>query len=170
MLPALLKWLDENYAIDHHHIKDKDDTGFYTRFYIQKCVYLAQHLGLDTAYTYRQYVRGPYSSGLADEYYEYDPVGPVTEGLPPSFDKIGDTVLRARSRGLAWLEVATTILEDARECSNNGERCTRDRIENDVLCLKYQYTDGYIHTVYGDLLETPLGRGLPDPEPNPDAT
>lgn len=170
MLPAFLKWLNDNYVIDHHHIKSKDDTGFYTRFRIQKCMYLAQLLGLGTDYHYRQYVYGPYSQDLMTEYYNYDPGAATTEHLPPGFDKTGDVVLRAHSRGLAWMEVATTILEAARERSDSREQFTRDRIERDVAGLKYQYTDGYIHTVYGDLLEMPLGRSLPNAVPVQAAT
>ena len=159
MLPAFLKWLNDNYVIDHNCIKNKDDTGFYTRFRIQKCVYLAQILGLCTGYNYRQYVYGPYSQDLMTGYYSYDPEAAITENLPPRFDEIGDVVLRAHSRGLAWMEVATTILEEAR--GRNGAGCARDQIERDVAGLKYQYTDAYIHTVYGELLESPLGRDLP---------
>lgn len=161
MLPAFLKWLNENYVIDHQCIRDKDDTGFYTRFRIQKCMYMAQHLGLGTDYNYKQYVYGPYSQDLAAEYYGYDPQATVTEQLPPDFDEIRNVVLRAHSRGLAWMEVATTILEDARECRDTKVQYTRDRIERDVASLKYQYTDSYIHTVYNDLLRTPLGKDLP---------
>ena len=158
MLPAFLKWLNDNYVIDHHCIKDKNDTGFYTRFRIQKCMYMAQCLGLGTDYTYEQYVYGPYSSDLTAEYFNHDPGAAITEHLPPNFAEIGNVVLRAHSRGLAWMEVATTILEVAR----TGAERTRDRIECHVAGLKYQYTDNYIHTVYGDLLENPLGRDLPD--------
>lgn len=162
MLPAFLKWLNDNYVIDHTHIKSKDDTGFYTRFRIQKCMYMAQCLGLGTDYRYKQYVHGPYSQDLTVEYYDYDPKAVIVKQLPPNFDEIGNVVLRAHSRGLAWMEVATTILEVACGSSDSGEQSTRDRIERDVAGLKYQYTDGYIHTVYGDLLEMPLGGSLPD--------
>ena len=165
MLLAFLKWLNDNYVIDHHRIKSDDDTGFYTRFRIQKCMYMAQCLGLGTDYHYRQYVYGPYSQDLTTEYYNYDPEAVTAEQLPPDFDEIGSIVLRAHSRGLAWMEVATTILEAARGRSAPGDQFTRDRIERDVAGLKYQYTDGYIHTVYGDLLEIPLGRGLPNTVP-----
>lgn len=170
MLPAFLKWLNDKYVIDHHHIRSKDDTGFYTRFRIQKCMYMAQHLGLGTGYRYSQYVHGPYSKDLTDEYYDYDPGAEPTERLPPDFDKIGDVVLRAHSRGLAWMEVATTILEAARGSSDSKEPLTRDKIERDVAGLKYQYTDSYINTVYNDLLEMPLRRCLPKAVPVQAAT
>ena len=162
MLQAFLKWLNENYVIDQNHIQSNDDTGFYTRFRIQKCMYMAQCLGLGTNYKYKQYVHGPYSQDLTAEYYKYDPSAVTAEHLPSDFDKMGDIVLRAHSRGLAWMEVATTILEDARECRDAGKEYARDRIERDVANLKYQYTDDYIHTVYDELLGTPLGEELPN--------
>lgn len=165
MLPAFLKWLNDHYVIDQTYIKSKDDTGFYTRFRIQKCMYMAQCLGLGTDYRYSQYVHGPYSQDLTAECYNYDPDAATIKQLPQNFKEIGDVVLRAHSRGLAWMEVATTILEVAHGRSDSGKQFTRDSIECDVAGLKYQYTDGYIHTVYDDLLKMPLGRGLPNAVP-----
>lgn len=161
MLQAFLRWLNDNYVIDHHAIKSKNDTGFYVRFRIQKCMYMAHHLGLGTDYHYKQYVYGPYSKELTKRYYDYEPAAPVTEQLPPDFDKIGNVVLRAHSRGFAWMEVATTILQDACECIDMKEQYARDQIERNVSNLKYQYTDGYIHAVYDDLLGMQLGKDLP---------
>ena len=161
MLPEFLRWLHERYAIDHHYIRNKDDTGFYTRFYIQKSMYIAQHLGLEAGYRYSQHVYGPYSQGLASDCRDYNPGALVGGSLPSGFDRIGDTVLRARSKGLAWMEVATTILEDARERGDEGGRYFRDAIESSVAEQKYQYTDGYVRAVYDDLLNSPLGQGLP---------
>lgn len=160
MLPELLEWLHERYAIDRRYIRNEDDTGFYTRFYIQKCVYVAQRLGLDAGYSYGQRVYGPYSQGLASDYYAYDPNVPIDGSLPEDFGRIGNEVLRARSRGLAWMEVATTILQDARERGGGGGY-SRGAIEGSVAEQKCQYTDGYVRAVYGDLLNSRLGRGLP---------
>ncbi len=164
MLPAFLKWLHEKYVIDRRCIKLKDNTGFYTRFYIQKCVYMAQRLGLDTDYKYVQYQHGPHSPDLKDACHAYDPEAPIDERLPPDFEQIGDVVLRAHSKGYTWLEVATTILEGARKRSDAGGRCTRDLIEGDAADQTFQYPDRYIRTVYDDLLKTPLGEGLPTAE------
>ena len=166
MLPAFLKWLHEKYVIDHHCIKNKDDTGFHVRFRIQRCVYLAQRLGLRTDYKYKQYKDGPHSPELKDACYGYDPEAPIDEPLPPDFDRIGEVVLRAHSKGYAWMEVATTILEDARKRGDAGGQCTRDLIERHVAGLKYQYVDSYIREVYDDLLRTPFGRDLPTVESN----
>ncbi len=132
MLPAFLKWLHEKYVIDCHCIKDKDGTGFHTRFRIQKCVYMAQRLGLGTGYNYENYVYGPYSRELTRAYYDYDPTAPIDEPLPPDFEQIGDVVLRAHSKGFGWMEVATTILEDVRERGDAGGQYARDLIEGNV--------------------------------------
>ena len=170
MLSAFLKWLDENNVIDCRVITDKNDTGFDTRFRIQKCMYLAQYLGLGTDYNYKQFAHGPYSHDLTIKYYAYDPEAPIDEPLPPNFDRIGNVVLRAHAKGWSWMEVATTILEDARECRGAGRQYTRDQIERNVASLKYQYTDDYIHTVYGELLGTPLDRELPNAASSPVAS
>ena len=164
MLPAFLKWLHEKYVIDHHCVKNEDDAGFYTRFYIQKCVYMAQRLGLDTGYRYRPRMDGPHSKDLADACRDYDHEAPIDERLPPDFEQIGDVVLRAHSKGYAWMEVATMILEDVRMCNAEGRQCARDQIELHVANWTHQYIDRYIHTVYDDLLQTPLGEGLPTME------
>lgn len=169
MLPAFLEWLHKNYVIDRYCIMHKDDTGFHIRFRIQKCVYMAQRLGLGTDYNYGKYVYGPYSRDLTRAYYDYDPAAPIEEPLPPDFDQIGDVVLRAYSKGFGWMEVATTILEDMRERDDAGGRYTRDLIEDSVAKLKYLYSDSYIHSVYDDLLQTPLGKDLPTIEFGPTA-
>ena len=166
MLPTFLEWLDENHVIDRKHIQDTDDTGFYTRFRIQKCVYLAQCLGLGTNYKHTQYVHGPYSRDLADDY--YGDISPDGKELPKDFDQERrETVLRAHSWGLAWLEVATTIIQNARDRREKLEDCSREAVECDVVEIKCQYTDDYIHTVYDDLLETPLRNTLSDVKPTP---
>lgn len=40
------------------------------RIRLQKVVYLVQSIGIDLGYSYGWYVRGPYSSSLADDYYD----------------------------------------------------------------------------------------------------
>lgn len=165
MLPTFLEWLDKNRVIDRKHIQDTNDTGFYTRSRIQKCLYLAQCLGLGTDYKYTQYVYGPYSQELTDD---YDDISSDGKELPQDFDqKQREMVLRAHSWGLAWLEVATTIIQNMRDRKMESKECVRDVVEHNVAEIKYQYTDDCIHTVYDDLLETPLRSTVSGAEPTP---
>jgi uncharacterized protein YwgA len=48
-------------------IKDKKD--YRGRFFTQKTAYLAKALGINLAYSFTPYVAGPYSHGLACDYY-----------------------------------------------------------------------------------------------------
>ena len=40
------------------------------RLLIQKIVYIARYFGIDLGYHFDCYIRGPYSSELADDYYK----------------------------------------------------------------------------------------------------
>ena len=56
---------------------------FEDRVRLQKFVYLAKHFGIDLKYNFNLYIRGPYSSELADDYYkiERDYEGELSEVL-----------------------------------------------------------------------------------------
>ena len=59
-------------------IKALEDAGIYKfkidtfedRLKLQKIVYIAHYFGVDLGYTFNEYIRGPYSPELADDYYE----------------------------------------------------------------------------------------------------
>ena len=55
--------------MDFARVTDDSDDGFAARFRIQKYVLIAQHMGLGTRYEYPGYIHGPYSSDLAEDYY-----------------------------------------------------------------------------------------------------
>ncbi|ADB57086.1 hypothetical protein [Archaeoglobus profundus] len=42
---------------------------FEDRLKLQKIVYIAKHFGIDLGYEFNEYIRGPYSPDLADDYY-----------------------------------------------------------------------------------------------------
>lgn len=46
-----------------------DTSSMESRIQMQKAIYLAQAIGVDLGYRFGWYVRGPYSSALADDYY-----------------------------------------------------------------------------------------------------
>jgi uncharacterized protein YwgA len=51
--------------------------SLHDRIRLQKIIYLVQSIGIDLGYGYGWYVRGPYSSSLADDYYNM----PSTEDI-----------------------------------------------------------------------------------------
>ena len=50
--------------------KIRNDFNF--RLKVQKFVYISKYFGWNHSYKYILYIRGPYSSALADEYYNED--------------------------------------------------------------------------------------------------
>lgn len=83
---------------------------FISRLRMQKYVYLAKLFGCDLGYEYNLYLRGPYSPGLAEDYYqlrkcEYMSILPPESF--PNFDKFAKLV---KGKNHEWLEIASTIL------------------------------------------------------------
>ncbi len=63
LLISLLKRLN----IDIDELKDVNNTE--RRIVVQKVVYFAKKLGMRFTYSYNMYLHGPYSTALADDYY-----------------------------------------------------------------------------------------------------
>ena len=83
--------------------------SFDDRLRIQKAVFLLKHLGVKPfdRYDFNMYLRGPYSPGLANEYYNLTgkPAGEI------GFDeKTGELLLWFISHETAWLEVAASVI------------------------------------------------------------
>lgn len=57
---------------DAEDFANKIRTDFNFRLKVQKFVYIAKYFGWNHSYKYILYIRGPYSSALADEYYNDD--------------------------------------------------------------------------------------------------
>lgn len=87
-----------------------DRDNFDDRFLLQKYVFFAQRLGLQTEYGYNVYAFGAYSPELARDYYSSDlnqsgAATDISEQLDSeSFDEL------VRSREPRWLELASTFL------------------------------------------------------------
>jgi uncharacterized protein YwgA len=81
---------------------------FISRLRLQKYVYLARFFGFDLGYVYNLYLRGPYSPGLAEDYYRLKEKGERADLLIPAinFDKFAKLV---RGKDHRWLEIASTI-------------------------------------------------------------
>jgi uncharacterized protein YwgA len=98
--------------------------NFENRFKIQKYVFLAKYFGLDMKYDYNLYIHGPYSSALADDYYELATnlvrnnnnnnrndidANKKKPPLPDTFDANAFYGFVA-GKNLEWLEAASTLL------------------------------------------------------------
>jgi uncharacterized protein YwgA len=88
----------------------KTQDHFDNRFKIQKYVFLAKEFGLDMGYDFTRYIHGPYSSELANDYYDLGKYGAGdTVDLPSEFD-LEEFNEFVRGKDTTWLESAATLL------------------------------------------------------------
>ncbi|MBI5253635.1 MAG: hypothetical protein HY930_04465 [Euryarchaeota archaeon] len=76
---------------------------FNHRLKLQKYIYLARKYGLDLGYNYNLYIRGPYSPGLADDYYKLS-----REYIDAPLNDNFVSLIKGKSE--RWLELASTIV------------------------------------------------------------
>ena len=154
MLAPFVKWLEKRDLVNFDLVTDDTDDGFATRFKIQKYVFIAQQLGLDTNYEYSRYRYGPYSPELTREYYRlgekpalYDAesAGTLSERFRPA--EFLETV---RGRDNQWLEVATTLLD------MRGQHNSPASLVDHVAWIKSMYPREYAERVLEDLRQTPI--------------
>lgn len=149
-----LEWMEKEGLADPSNITKDDNDGFNTRFRIQKCVFVAQHLGLDRTYRYNLYLHGPYSPSLSQDYYKAangEIVNDNGGGADLNFDQ--EAVLKIMGNGDDWLELATTLvdlIEEDRSIANPASlvKC--------AAVVKYIYPEEDIEAVLQDLRATPL--------------
>ena len=133
--------------------------AFDTRLWIQKYVFVAQSLGLDTSYRHNRYKCGPYSPGLAADYYRLAENSAVygTESdrsMPTEFHQ--DEFLRTvKGRNSKRLEVATALIHISPQHDN-----TETMLDHAAWIKKGIYTTEYIKEVLGDLLKSPVGKSV----------
>jgi uncharacterized protein YwgA len=84
-------------------------TSFNKRLRVQKAVLLLNHLGVSpfTNYAFNLYLRGPYSSSLAADYYKLGKINAKRVRLDENSMK---TLKWFTSKDETWLEVASSIL------------------------------------------------------------
>jgi len=80
---------------------------FDDRLTLQKGCYILNSWGFVPKYNFNMYVRGPYSSGLADEYYKYDSIKADVTDIPE--DAIAD-LAEIYSKGIGYAEAYATVL------------------------------------------------------------
>jgi len=126
---------------------DFDVESFHDKIELQKLVYISEFFGFDHGYSYNRYVRGPYSPGLAEDYYALE-----DDDLPENFPlvkkklQISDFSDFTDDKNYRDLELAATVLsvwkdykekyygEDLREkvrdtSSNIKSRAEKSKIE-----------------------------------------
>lgn len=138
-LAVYIKALEDSRLLSFNIVGD-DDIHFENRIRIQKYVYLAKYFGLDLGYSHSMYLHGPYSSSLANDYYDLVPdyvPEYIDSTLPTSFKK-SEFVDFVRDRDTAWLEVASTLisLHDSfkdRECLLNRTVNMKRHVEKEKI-------------------------------------
>ena len=119
--------------------------NFDHRIKLQKYVFLAKEFGWNHSYHYNIYLRGPYSSKLAKDYYDLDDATPEPIVMLDE-NAFVDLITR---KDISWLEVATTLLSlhnsyrrlySGRELKNNVINRTlelKSSIPEEITCDAY---------------------------------
>lgn len=152
MITQFLRWMSDEGLINPDDITKDNPDGFHTRFRIQKCMFVAQHLGLYAGYEYTKYRYGPYSPSLADDYYDFAEGKPDTskEFDFANFAKITTCRDIMKHHDNDWLEIATILIH------SSTSKTDRDSLIEYVEYIKYSYPKKYIESVFDDLLEMKL--------------
>jgi uncharacterized protein YwgA len=128
--------------------------SFDHRFQLQKFVFLAKSFGWRNDYSYTIYLRGPYSSDLADHYYSFETVN--IESLPTieltTFNKPAFLDL-IRNKEDLWLESASTIISTMNNYRHyyQGDELKKRVLER-AIDLKSNISRMIIERAFSDLL------------------
>lgn len=131
-LPAFIHTLEDKGLLEFNVLGD-DGRSFQNRFMIQKYVYLARYFGLNMGYSFGMYLHGPYSSTLANDYYELAESEAIAdmygESIPRDLDLNGldqsSFFHFVNKRVPEWLEAATTLLSLSQHIINKGRLIER---------------------------------------------
>jgi len=88
---------------------------FEDRLRLQKYIYLFKYCGLDPGYNFSFYLRGPYSSDLADDYYdpEMDRIRKEEDAtVPESVVRLWENI---KDKDNTWLEIAASLVMAVKE-------------------------------------------------------
>ncbi len=86
--------------------RDLDKRKFEDRLLMQKGCYILNSWGFGDMYRYSLYIRGPYSSELADDYYELRDIGSTTDIPEESISRLSEIL----SKGVDYTEAFATVL------------------------------------------------------------
>ena len=126
------------------------DSRLATRIKVQNLVYLAQRrFGLEFRYSHSMYIYGPYSVGLANDYFSIrdicDTPGGGLEGWAG-----GSAFLEfvKRHNDTKWLEIACTLI-----FTHDVDKVVRrDELLEYVYLIKNEFSAAYIAQVYDELI------------------
>jgi len=129
-----------------------DDFG--DRLKLQKYVFLAKHFGFNHNYHYNLYIRGPYSSDLADDYYNVSNEGIFQNDSLNIENGFFDLI---EGKTIEWLESATTMLSLFEDYTNKYSRLDNEHkritLVVDTRKIKSHIEIKTIKNVYDDLID-----------------
>lgn len=109
-----------------------DVEKFDDRLAMQKGCYILNNWGYGPEYRYRLYIRGPYSSELADDYYELSKKSgsaPVSTTVPSNdIDKLS----KIFDKGLKFVEAYATVML----VKTNNPDVSSDEVRDTALSIK----------------------------------
>lgn len=139
-LKSFLAFLKENLDFDF------DVRSFNDRIKLQKYVFIAKSFNFDNNYGFNLYIRGPYSTNLADDYYNMDLSESMTN-IPDKF--LGEDFKKlVQEKDLYWLEAAATMIS-----LNNSYRSEYNN-ETDLVTSTHNIKNYISKSVILDVFET----------------
>lgn len=135
---------------------DMDD--FDDRLKLQKYVFIAKSFGFKHNYGYNLYIRGPYSSKLADDYFDIFRNNEMVNNVPLNIDTDSFSVL-VHDKDVIWLEAAATMLSLYSTYPENYKTLfgvNYDRLIEETKTIKHKISEDIIKSVCNDLREAKL--------------
>jgi uncharacterized protein YwgA len=129
--------------------KDTEE-GFLNRLKLQKYTYLARYFGLNMEYPFTMYLHGPYSSPLADDYYNIEPWYDEDVGILPANFRESEFIDLVGTKDHEWLEVASTLI------SLNKSFKQRDKLLDRITNMKPYIRKERVNSVLSTLEEMKL--------------
>lgn len=128
-------------------ILDDGDKQFNNRLKLQKYVFLAMRFGMPFHYRYDIYLYGPFSNGLAADYYalarDSGQDSRYPAAIPGEFRK--DDFMKSIRNDPDWLETATTLIDMSERTKG------RTALLEKVCRIKYGFSEKFITDVLNDL-------------------
>ena len=142
LLPSFIRFLEDKRLLDFSNF------NFGTRLKIQKYVYLSRNFGLELGYSYSMYRYGPYSTTLADDYYnlsENPERVANSKPITPNGFRENEFLQLVDGRDNDWLEVAATLVDQS--CRFTDDIMLVDHVES----IKCNYSSDFINSVLHNL-------------------
>ena len=134
--------------VEEFALKIRNDFDFRLKF--QKFVYIAKYFGWNHSYKYSLYIRGPYSSALADEYYDED----ILKYSPLKIDGFDYNSFNGfvGGKSIHYLESASTILY----YMGSEENFTRGDAIQELHRIKPYIDSEIVGNAYDDIIRLKL--------------